>query len=300
MEIKEKTAAALGFFDGLHMGHKAVISCASEAGKRLGIPLSVMTFAGEPDLPKFDGRKDMCLMPYEEKKEMLKLCGARYIVAYDFAKIKGMPPAKFFKKTILGDMNAAYVVCGEDFRFGKGGSGDAVLLGKLCEDYGIDFEIVPAYKIDGVTVSSSYIRELIREGDVEKAMKMLGHTLSYTLTVHHGKTIGHAMGFPTINQRIPEYMVRPKYGVYASRVIVDGQPYHAMTDIGVKPTVVSDTNETMETHIIGFDGDLYGEKIKVELIKFIREEKRFDGLSALKEQLSADMETVQSYFESIS
>lgn len=300
MEIREKTAAALGFFDGLHMGHKAVINKAVNAGARLGMPVSVLTFSGEPELPKFEGRKDMCLMTYEDKEEILKECGVQYIAAYDFARIKGLAPEKFFKKMILGDMKAGYVVCGEDFRFGKGGAGDAELLGRLCENSGIEFEVVPAYKIDDVTVSSSYIRELIRGGNVEEATKMLGHAMSYTLTVHHGKTLGHAMGFPTINQRIPEYMVRPRYGVYASRVTIDGQVYHAMTDIGVKPTVVSDMRETMETHIIGYEGDLYGDKVKVELIKFIREEKRFDGLSALKEQLSADMETVQSYFESIS
>ena len=300
MKDTEKTAAALGFFDGLHLGHKAVINAALTAGGRLGIPLSVMTFSGEPDLPKFDGRRDMCLMTYEEKKEMLRSCGAEHILAYDFARIKGLSPEKFFRKIILGDMNAAYVVCGEDFRFGKDGAGDAWLLGSLCEDHGIGVEMVAAYKIDGVTVSSSHIRELIRGGNAEEAAKMLGHPMSYTLTVHHGKTIGHAIGFPTINQRIPDYMVRPKYGVYISTATIDGKTYQAMTDIGVKPTVVSDDRETVETHIIGYEGDLYGKSIKIGLLKYIRDEKRFDGLAALKEQLAADLETVKTYFERIS
>ncbi len=300
MSRKIKTAAALGFFDGLHMGHKAVINRAVAAGERLGLPVSVLTFSGEPDLPKFEGRRDMCLMTFGDKTEMMHQCGAEHIAAYDFSRIKGLSPEKFFKKMILGDLDAGYVVCGEDFHFGKGGAGDAELLGKLCENSGVEFEVVPAYKIDGVTVSSSCIRELIRSGNVEKASEMLGHPMSYTLTVHHGKTIGHAMGFPTINQRIPDYMVRPKYGVYVSRTTIGGKTYRSMTDIGVKPTVVSDTRETMETHIIGYEGDLYGDKVKVELISFMRDEKRFDGLAALKEQLSADLETVQSYFESIS
>ena len=292
MTEKRKTAAALGFFDGLHMGHKAVISTACSAGERLGVPVAVMTFRGEPVLPKFGGRRDMCLMTYEEKKKMLMRCGAKYIIAYKFSWIRYMSPKLFFKEIIIGDMNAAYVTCGEDFRFGRGGKGDAALLAGLCAQNGIEFEVVPQYSIDGVPVSSSGIRKLIREGDVARATVMLGHAFSYTLPVLHGKKLGRTIGFPTINQVIPDFMVHPKRGVYASYTFVGSEAYPSITNIGVKPTVKTDGSENMETHIIGFDGDLYGREIRVELMRFIRDERRFDNLDELKIQLESDKNSV--------
>jgi len=288
MDITKKTAAALGFFDGLHLGHKAVISKAYEAGERLGIPMSVLTFSGEPALPKFGGRRDMCLMTYEEKKDMLRLCGAKYIAAYKFSRIRYMSPEAFFKEIILHDMNAAYIACGEDFRFGRGGKGDATLLGELCRKHGTELEVVPQYCVDGVPVSSSNIRALIRDGKVYEALKLLGHGFSFTLPVEHGRQLGRTMGFPTINQRIPEFMVHPKRGVYASYTFVDGTAMRSITNIGTKPTVKDDDSENMETHILGYDGELYDKNIRVELIRFIRPEKKFGSLDELKAQLESD------------
>ncbi len=300
MTCNTKTAAALGFFDGLHTGHRAVIDGACKAGERLGLPVSVLTFRGEPDLPKFGGRRDMCLMTYDDKKEMLHACGVKYVFAYDFGQVRDIEPEKFFCDMILGEMNAAYISCGEDFRFGKGGAGDSGMLAELCKESGIGFELIPAYKIDGDPVSSTHIRELIRGGKISEAVKLLGHPFSYTLPVLHGKQLGRTIGFPTINQVIPEYMVRPKYGVYAGRAAVVGKTYPAITDIGVKPTVKSDMTEIMETHIIGYSGDLYGKTVKVELMKEIRPEKKFGDLEELKNQLLSDSETALAYFQRIS
>ena len=287
-----KTAAALGFFDGMHMGHKAVIGTARRAGERLDIPVSVMTFRGEPALPKFGGRRDMCLMTYEDKKKTLMLCGAQYIVAYKFSRIRNMSPERFFKEIIISDMNAAYVTCGEDFRFGRGGKGDAALLAELCAKNGIEFEAVPQYSIDGVPVSSTGIRELLREGNAERAMMMLGHAFSFTLPVLHGKQLGRTIGFPTINQVIPDFMVHPKRGVYASFTLVGDKSYPSITNIGIKPTVKNDGTENMETHIIGYSGDLYDKVIRVELIKYLRSEQKFDSLDELKTQLETDKRDV--------
>lgn len=294
--VVNRSAAALGFFDGLHMGHKAVISAAVNASRRLGLPVSVLTFRGEPALPKFAGRKDVCLMTFEDKKELLQLCGAQYVVAYDFNRIRYMSPKRFFRKIILGDMNAAFVTCGEDFRFGRGGKGDAAMLAELCAKYGVEFEVVPQYKIDGVPVSSTHIRGLIRDGNVGEALKMLGHAFMYTLPVERGKQLGRTLGFPTINQRIPDFMVRPKYGVYAGFTTVGDTAYCSMTDIGVKPTVSEGREEIMETHIFGFEGDLYDRDIKVELTRFIRPEMKFNSVEELKKQLDNDKATVEALF----
>jgi len=142
--------------------------------------------------------------------------------------------------------------------------------------------------VNGVPVSSTLIRELIRKGDVAGANEQLGHRFSLELPVLHGKRLGRTIGFPTINQVIPEFMVHPKHGVYASRAFVDGTVFPAITDIGIKPTVNSDGSEITETHIIGFSGDLYGKNVRIELLAFIREEKKFSGLDELKAQLETD------------
>ena len=296
MTCNTKTAAALGFFDGLHTGHRAVIDGACKAGERLGLPVSVLTFRGEPDLPKFGGRRDMCLMTYDDKKEMLHACGVKYVFAYDFGQVRDIEPEKFFCDMILGEMNAAYISCGEDFRFGKGGAGDSGMLAELCKESGIGFELIPAYKIDGDPVSSTHIRELIRGGKISEAVKLLGHPFSYTLPVLHGKQLGRTIGFPTVNQELPAYMARPKRGVYAGYASVSepgdpvkfGRLYPAITNIGVKPTVKDDETENMETHLIGFDGDIYGRMVRVYLNSYIREERRFESLDELREQLEAD------------
>lgn len=299
MENTEKTAAALGFFDGLHIGHKAVIRTAAEAGQRLGISVSVLTFKGFPDLPKFGGRRDMCLMTFEDKKELLGVWGADNVFAYEFSDIRDMSPEGFFEDIIIGKMNAAFVCCGEDFRFGKGGRGDVALLSELCERHGTEFEIVPQ-KTDrsGVPISSSHIRELIRDGNVSEAFWQLGQWYSLTLPVLHGRELGRTMGFPTINQVIPDYMVHPKRGVYASLVEIPGddREYPAITDIGVKPTVDSDGTEIMETHILCWSGDLYGKNVKVKLHKFIRPEQKFSALDVLKNQLISDKKTAEDIF----
>lgn len=286
--IQGKTAAALGFFDGLHTGHRAVIEAARKAGESHGIPLAVLTFRGEPALPKFGGRRDMGLMTFEDREAMLRSLGAQSIFAYDFADIRDMEPETFFDRIVTGEMNAGYVVCGEDFRFGKYGAGDVRLLGGLCEKKGIGLTVVPAECVGGVPVSSSLIRELIRGGDVSGAYRLLGHYFSFELPVLHGKRIGRTIGFPTINQVIPDYMVHPKHGVYASRAFIGGTAFPSITDIGIKPTVPGDGSEITETHIIGFSGNLYGKNVRIELLRFIREEKKFEGLDALKAQLEAD------------
>ena len=192
--------------------------------------------------------------------------------------------------------DAAYVVCGEDYRFGKGGAGDTGTLAALCADAGIGFETVPPVLADGEKVSSTGIRELIRGGDIEGARRLLGHDLYYTLPVLHGKQLGRTIGFPTANQELPPFMARPKRGVYAGFACVGdtvhpfspGRLYPAITNIGVKPTVKADEAENMETHLIGFDGDLYGKAVRVYLNSYIRGERKFGSLDELREQLESD------------
>ena len=285
MSNQKKTAVALGLFDGVHQGHRAVLQAALRQ-KKQGLMPAAFTFHSEMAAVK--GAAGF-IYPTDLKTWIMESeCGMEQIFAPPFELVSGLSGDDFARKILHEHMNAAFVACGQDFRFGKGGSGDVRLLGELCAERGIGFETVPPVCVNGVPVSSTLIRELIRKGDVAGANEQLGHRFSLELPVLHGKRLGRTIGFPTINQVIPEFMVHPKHGVYASRAFVDGTAFPAITDIGVKPTVGSDGSEITETHLIGFSGDLYGKKVRIELIRFIREEKKFSGLDELKAQLETD------------
>lgn len=289
MTNTQKTAVALGFFDGLHPGHTAVIEKACAAAEKYGFKPGAFMIREQPELPKFGGRRDSILIPYPDKVQILEeRFGIRYLYVPFFESIRSLTPEEFFERDVMGIMNAGYVCCGENFRFGKGAEGDNKLLAELCGRHGILCEIVPPVCIDGEPVSSTMIRDKIREGDVSAANKLMIRPLTYTMPVITGKQLGRTIGFPTINQEIPPFMVHAGRGVYASRVTVKGTYYPAITNIGTKPTVKSDDAENMETHIIGFEGDLYGRAVSVELLAYIRGERRFDSLAELKAQLEKD------------
>ena len=281
-----KSAVALGFFDGLHLGHTQVIV---QALLQELTPI-VFTFSGRSVLPKFRQRED--IISHDLKLELLDKMGVKHIYAPDFDDVKDMTAEQFVEEILVNRLGAGFVSCGYDFRFAKGGEADADTLCELCGRQGIKVCVVPAVKIDGETVSSTLIRQLIRSGDMEKANLLLGYELTYSLEVVHGKQNGRKMGFPTINQTIPEGMTVPKYGVYRSLTGIGDTDYPSITNIGVKPTVDLEAGEVrkplMETHIIGFDGDLYGEKISVSLLSYMREERKFSGFQELSEQLEQD------------
>ena len=296
MDSKAKTAAALGFFDGMHIGHAAVISAACRAAERYGFTPAAFMIR-EAALPKFGGRTDVFMTTYEDKVALLERhFGINYIYAPYFEDIRGLSPEEFFERILKDIMNIGYVCCGEDFRFGKDGAGNAELLRELCGRSGIAFEIVPPVRINNETVSSTMLRTMIREGRVAEADSLMLRPVSYIATVTKGRQLGRTIGFPTMNQVIPDNAVRAKRGVYASRVMLDGARYPAITNIGVKPTVKSDDTENMETHLIGFDGDLYGRKVRVCLLDYIRDERKFGSLEELKAQLISDRNTSISIF----
>ena len=281
-----KSAVALGFFDGLHLGHTQVIV---QALLQELVPI-VFTFSNSSVLPKFTKRED--IINYDFKLELFEKMGVKHVYAPDFADVKDMTAEQFVEEILVKRLHAGFVSCGYDFRFAKGGKADADALRELCGRQGIEVCVVPAVKIDGETVSSTLIRKLIKDGDIEKANCFLGYELTYSLEVIHGKKNGKKMGFPTINQTIPAGMTVPKQGVYKSRTQIGGAGYPSITNIGVKPTIRLEEGEVrsplMETHIIGFDGDLYGERVSVSLLGFMREERKFSGLQELSEQLEKD------------
>lgn len=290
-----RTAVALGYFDGLHLGHIGVIGAAKRQLDLNGFRPAVFTFNCDTTLPKFKSPED--IISFENKCELFDKIGVEYMFAPDFAEVCGLADDDFVREILVKKLNAGFACCGKNFRFGLGGRGTPDSLKEIGRKYDIAVEIVEDVCLDGELISSTHIRELIRNGKIEEANRLLGYELWFRLPVVRGNGLARTvMNYPTINQIIPSTNIIPKFGVYASFVEVDGRQYRGITNIGIRPTVASGTgdngdfNPVMETHILGFDGDLYGQNISISLCKFLRAEKKFSGLEKLKEQIAVDIE----------
>ena len=284
---------ALGCFDGVHLGHKAVISEAAKAARMRSCPCAVWTFS-EPPKNYFSPASVPIITTNSLKAELIEELGADVLVCVPFdADICAMSAEDFFETVLIERMRACHIVCGFNYSFGARGSGNTELLSKLCKERGIGLSIVPPVSIDGCTVSSSAIRFEIENGNPENASAYLGRPYALEARVIDGQKLARRLGFPTLNQSFPEGALIPRHGVYAVRVLIDGNaPLLGISNVGIRPTVGGDTVYT-ETHIFDFDGDLYGKKIKIEFISFIRPEVRFDTVDALAEQVKLDIKTAK-------
>lgn len=287
-----RTAVALGLFDGLHLGHQAVIHKAVDFIP-LGISPAVFTFETDSVTSKGNGGVEV-LLPRFLKHELLANMGVEYIYSPDFLNFKNLSCEEFVALVLCDKLKARFVICGDDFRFGRGGTGRRSDLVRLCGDYGIDVIVVAPVIIDDEIVSSTRIRQYIKNGEMEKANRLLGYDFRIKLPVIHGNEIGRSLGFPTINQQLYERQVVPKYGVYASRASIGGKLYHSITNIGVHPTIGGQLHPLAETHVLGFEGDLYGKVVRVSLHKFIRPEVKFASQEELQAQLQRDIATVKA------
>ncbi len=281
----KKRAIALGNFDGIHKGHTAVINAAVQAARQWDMIPTVLLLSPLPSCV-IDSRSAPELITEADKEKLLTDMGVE-VVRIDFLKIKDYAPQEFFVKILADELNAGMLSCGFNYRFGKGGEGDSTLLGWLCEITGIMLSVTPAVSLGGEAVSSTRIRAAIEGGDIEAANEMLGREFGYTLEVVHGDHLGRSLNCPTINQLFPDGLIVPKYGVYASRTCVDGKWYRSVTNIGRRPSFDNDEQRS-ETHIIGYDGELYGKSIEVRLQKYKRAEMKFESLDELKAQLEKD------------
>lgn len=291
-----KTAVALGLFDGVHKGHKAVIQQAVHR-KSSDIRSAVFSFKTDTVTSKgHDGKIEM-LLTDKIKYQHFKDLGVDYLYSPDFSHFKDMTDEEFVKTVLKDKLNACTAVCGEDFRFGKNAMGNAERLMQLGKKYGIEVCVINQLVMNGGVISSTEIRRLIRIGEISKANKMLGYNYGYSLPVEHGYERGRKWNFPTINQMIPEGLVMPRFGVYCSSVNLEGKIYKGVTNIGVKPTVKVDTAPLAETYIMDYEGDLYGKEIKIELYEFVRPEKKFASFDELKDEISRNIEFTKQYFD---
>lgn len=275
---------ALGTFDGLHLGHKAVITAEKTEYQR---KLALM-FTKHPQL-SLKGEAPGALITPEKEQEILSGWGvtAEYV---DFSQICNLTPEAFVDDILIKKFNASSVACGFNYRFGKDASGDAKALLRLCAEREIKVTVVDAVEYENETVSSTRIRQALREGRMKDVKNMLGRYFSYDFLVVHGDERGRVLGSPTINQFFDEDFAVPQFGVYASFTVVDGKKYPSVTNIGVRPTF-KNSEKRSETNIIGFDGDLYGKHPEVFIVEKMREEMKFSSLDELKTQIDKDKES---------
>lgn len=277
------TVMVLGFFDGVHLGHRALLADASGSAEQAGV--AVWTFES---LPKGDG----CLLTTNvEKCRLLKEAGADYAVFEDYQELCGLTGRTFIRERILRRFQPCGLVAGYDFRFGRGASCTVNDLDKWRGEAWVHSIPAVCDPVTGEAVSSSLIRRLLEEGKTADAARMMGSRFSITAEVIHGRALGRSLGFPTINQRLPAEKLIPKCGVYSCLAATGGVKYTGVCNIGYKPTVSADHPElSFETWLMDYQGDLYGHTVTTELVEFLRPEQRFDSLSALSEAIGRDAE----------
>ncbi len=295
-----KRAIALGYFDGVHLGHRALMERAVERAKEIGGTSAVFTFDVHPDSVVL-GRQIPLITANAFRREEIKLLGGvdEVIFAHFDSSMQHMDWRDFIHNVLIGRFHAGWVISGRNNRFGYKGRGNAEGMAAECAKAGIGYDCVNDITVDGITVSSTYIRQLISQGDMEGAARFLGHPFTVSGVVEHGRRVGTSvLKVPTVNLRLPPEMALPPYGVYASKVLADGQSYIAATNIGVKPTFVDAGAPTIEPHLLDFTGDLYGSLIHVELHKFLRPEKRFDDTGELRAAIEQNIRQTREFFQS--
>ncbi len=278
-----KYALALGMFDGVHMGHKAVLSGAVNSPyKSVAVTFSSIPF-------KTGG----FIMTAEDKERKLKEYGIDEVLMLDFFEIKDLSPADFLDY-LSKKYNLGKICCGFNYRFGKKAAGDTVFLADWCKSRGVEFFECPEVTYDGETVSSTYIKALIAQGETEKAATLLGESFYFTAHVVGGDKRGRTLGFPTANQFYPENIVKPKNGVYQTVVTIDGIKYDGVTNIGLRPTYITDYISA-ETFILDYSSDCYDKEVKTELVKYLREEKKFQNRQELISAINENAQYVKKH-----
>ena len=284
---QQNTAVSLGFFDGLHRGHRRVLSLTAAQEKDGLLPVC-LTFAESPKAI-LGGRDFRYLMTREDKLRGLEELGIAHTVFADFRALMHLSAKDFVRDILVGQLRARKLYCGFNYRFGRNAEGDTALLGRLCDRYG-----------GGEVICSTLIRRRIGEGRVREANEMLCSRFGFSSVIEHGKRLGRELGTPTINQPMLEKLAVPRFGVYASSVTLEsGERFCGVTNVGVKPTVGSDA-PLWETWMPGYrGGEIYGQTADVRLLDFIRPEKRFDSLTELRDEILRNAEDAERIYAAL-
>ena len=287
----KKRIFALGFFDGVHLGHQALLRQCVTMAKESGCEAAAVTFERHPR-SLFSETPPQLISTLADRKRLMESYGIEYIQVIPVTVESLSTSWQSFLEQ-LAEEGAAGFVCGGDFHFGHRGQGNSALLKNFCRERDIPCVIVPEQTLNGVRISSTYIRRQIQLGDMETAVRFLGHPYLLTGTVVPGKQLGRTLGIPTANLSYPEGLAMPRFGVYACKAWVEGAVYPAVTNIGTRPTVEGE-NITVEPWILDYSGDLYGKQITLGFYRFLRPEQKFDSLEALKAAILQDAEQTRT------
>ncbi|MCI6647216.1 MAG: riboflavin biosynthesis protein RibF [Oscillospiraceae bacterium] len=292
-----RRVVALGFFDGVHLGHGVLLDLTRRRAEELGAVPSAISFDVHPDT-LVRGETVPLITNHAGREELMRrLYGIQDVLLIHFNYGTMHMPWEQFLDQMVTEFGAVHFVVGHDFRFGDRGQGDGEHIRQYCEAHGLSCDIVAPVYLNGEIVSSTLIRKLLMDGEMERANAFLGHPYELTDVVRHGFRLGSKMGTPTVNMRIDREMLVPRHGVYATRVYLeDGREFPGVTNIGVRPTVSGGDSLSVETFILDFSGDLYESRIRVTFHHFIRPEQKFPDVEALKQQILHDAETSRQYF----
>ncbi len=297
-EIEEKSAVAIGKFDGIHQGHQKLLDCIMEQ-KGQGLKAVVFTFDPPPSV-LFQTASAKGLMTKEEKRKAFYQMGIDILIEFPLTyQTAAMEPQDFIEGILVRKMRAAYIAAGTDVSFGAKGAGNFMLLRSMAAFLGYELQLIDKVCYNGREISSTYVREEVESGHMETAGILLGAPYSVSGMVVHGKQFGRTIGMPTVNLLPGGRKLLPPNGVYYSEVVMEGGEYKGITNIGYKPTVSEERQIGAETYIYGFDRDIYGEEITVKLLKFKRPERKFNGKEDLKRQMMKDIEEGMTFHTEI-
>lgn len=289
---EDKLSCAIGNFDGVHAGHQKLLSLAAE--KHGDITKSAVFTFSVPTSRIKNGTS--LLTSPEERYPIFRELGIDLLILAEFEDIASLSHERFAEDVLFRQFHVRRVLCGFNFRYGKSALGNAQTLKDTLAALGGTVDIVPPYKIDGHTVSSSEIREALSVGNVRRAHRMLTRPYFVTAEVVHGKQLGRKLGFPTANQCFPSNRLVPKFGVYAVRVRTDTGVYFGVANVGVRPTVEHTVRANCEVYLLDFDGDLYGKNVTTEFLEFLRPERHFSDVNTLKSAVYNDIHAAKQYF----
>ena len=293
-----RTVIALGFFDGVHRGHGALLKKTAARARELEDVPAAFTFDRPPKEVVTGRPVGLINTPDDRRDLMQRLYGIRQVIIAPFDRaMMTMPWQDFIDDLLIGTYGAVHLVAGHDYHFGYKGEGNPQLLKETCQELGVGCDIIPRVEQDGITVSSTYIRTLVAQGEIERANEFLGHPYTLSDRVSHGKKLGTTLGFPTVNLKLKENVLSPAKGVYATKVILEnGDTHLAVTNVGTRPTIDDGNQLTIEGFILDFHGDLYGQKIQMEFYKYLREERKFPSFEALTAEVMHNADQTREYF----
>ena len=295
-ELKQipNLSVALGFFDGVHLGHRAVIENAVNFARSKGAEAAVITFKDHPCRYFYDLNPEY-ILTREERRNKIENLGVDFMFELDFAEFANLSAEEYLKEVLVKNFHPVGISTGFNHNFGKSKRGNTEFLEKSAKAFGYKYFLTTPQKLGNEVISSTAIRSALIEGDIEKANSMLGYNFGVSGIVVKGKQLGRTLGFPTANVIYPNELIRLPLGVYATKVLIAGKTYFGVTNFGKCPTVSDCDTACIETNILNFDEDIYGKNLRVEFLHYIRPEKKFSDLEELKNQIRQDLVNASAY-----